>query len=175
MNRYDNAQIRKQLTEAFDAFASAIKPLEKEAFESTPGGKWSAGQHLDHLILSVKPINQALILPGFILKMAFGKANRPSVSYDELVGKYQKKLAAGAVATGGFVPPVISFHRKEKLLKAYLLHGERLVNHVKNRKEEDLDTIIAPHPLLGKVTLRELMYFTIYHTHHHLDILEKRG
>ena len=33
--------------------------------------------------------------------------------------------------------------------------------------ESDLDTLQAPHPLLGKLTLRELMYFTIYHAQHH--------
>jgi hypothetical protein len=36
------------------------------------------------------------------------------------------------------------------------------------RKEAKLDNFIAPHPLLGKITLRELCYFTIYHTQHHL-------
>jgi hypothetical protein len=35
--------------------------------------------------------------------------------------------------------------------------------------EKDLDTLILPHPLLGKVTLREMLYFTIYHVQHHVE------
>ena len=33
--------------------------------------------------------------------------------------------------------------------------------------EKQLDTFILPHPLLGKLTLREMLYFTIYHAEHH--------
>ena len=45
---------------------------------------------------------------------------------------------------------------------------ERLVLNINNYSEQQLDTFILPHPLLGKVTLREMMYFTIYHAEHHL-------
>ena len=34
--------------------------------------------------------------------------------------------------------------------------------------EHKLDRCILPHPLLGKLTLREMIYFTIYHMEHHL-------
>ena len=33
--------------------------------------------------------------------------------------------------------------------------------------EEDLDNYILPHPLIGKTTIREMLYFTIYHVQHH--------
>ena len=38
--------------------------------------------------------------------------------------------------------------------------------------EEDLDKFILPHPLLGKLTMREMMYFTIYHAQHHENIVK---
>jgi hypothetical protein len=41
-------------------------------------------------------------------------------------------------------------------------------------KDDQLDHYIAPHPLLGKLTLRELCYFTIYHAGHHLNIIKAR-
>ncbi|MFN2437645.1 MAG: hypothetical protein ABR503_00495 [Chitinophagaceae bacterium] len=36
--------------------------------------------------------------------------------------------------------------------------------------EEEIDRFVLPHPLLGKLTLREMMYFTIYHVEHHHKI-----
>jgi hypothetical protein len=33
---------------------------------------------------------------------------------------------------------------------------------------------MVPHPSLGKITMRELLLFTIYHTEHHLKVIEKR-
>ena len=37
---------------------------------------------------------------------------------------------------------------------------------------DDLDKYVLPHPLLGKVTLREMLYFTIHHNEHHLELLK---
>jgi len=39
--------------------------------------------------------------------------------------------------------------------------------------EDDLDRVMLPHPLLGKLTLREMLFFTIYHVEHHLGILRQ--
>ncbi len=35
-------------------------------------------------------------------------------------------------------------------------------------REEDLDRYVLPHPLLGKLTLREMLCFTLYHNYHHV-------
>jgi hypothetical protein len=31
-----------------------------------------------------------------------------------------------------------------------------------------------PHPLLGKITAREMIYFTVYHSEHHVAATKKR-
>jgi len=40
--------------------------------------------------------------------------------------------------------------------------------------EELLDSRYLPHPLLGKLVAREMMYFIIHHTKHHLDSLDRK-
>ena len=174
MNTYTNAEICTLLAHSFGAFSQKVSDASEVDFEASPNGKWSAGQHLDHLIRSVKPLNQAFPLPKFLLGMLFGKTNRPSKSYEDLVQKYQDKLGAGGAATGRFVPSPISFSQKNKLLQEYENQGKKLERNLKKWSEADLDTYIAPHPLLGKITIRELLYFTIYHTEHHLRILNER-
>ncbi len=42
-----------------------------------------------------------------------------------------------------------------------------LCSKVDTCSKGQLDTFILPHPLLGKVTLREMLYSTIYHVQHH--------
>ena len=39
-------------------------------------------------------------------------------------------------------------------------------------KEKDLDIYLLPHPLLGKMTIREIVLWTAYHTEHHYKILK---
>lgn len=174
MQIHNKSEIIAALNEKVEAFNSFIAPLNKEQFEATPNDKWSAGQNLDHLIRSIRPLQPAYALPKFMLKMMFGKANRPSRTYDEVVVKYKNKLAVGFRASGQFVPPVILFEQKELLLKKYTRQKEKLISKIKKQKEEDLDRYILPHPLLGKLTLREMLYFTIYHNEHHLEFLRSR-
>ena len=162
------------LNEKIDAFNHFISPLGKQEFEASPGGKWSAGQNLDHLIRAIKPLQLAFFLPKFFLKLFFGSSNRPSKTYEQLVEKYKSKLAAGGKASGPYIPKTILFEKKELLMKNYEKEKQKFIKKIRKQKERTLDKYILPHPLLGKVTLREILFFTIYHNQHHLESLRQR-
>ncbi len=174
MEIHNKHEIITALNEKVDAFNYYIAPLDKEQFESSLNGKWSAGQNLDHLIRSIKPLQLAYTLPKFALAILFGKANRSSRSFDELVTKYKTKLAAGGKAGRPFVPPAIAFEKKDALIKMYDKQKQKLAAKINKQSETDLDTYILPHPLLGKITMREMLYFTIHHNVHHLELLKSR-
>ncbi|MFM9951202.1 MAG: DinB family protein [Saprospiraceae bacterium] len=167
-------QLITAIEQQFDAFSDLIRQWPDATFETMPEGKWSAGQQLDHLIRSVKPVNLAFRLPGWLLRILFGKPNRGSRTYAGLVEKYLQKLNAGGVASGPFVPPAIPLARKQHLLGVYNRESQRLIKIVSRWQEADLDRYLLPHPLLGKLTLREMLFFTIYHTGHHQRLLEQR-
>lgn len=166
-------EIIKHLEQNHQEFIYYITSLSSEQFIFRKGEKWSAGQHLEHICRSVNPLNLAFSLPNFVLKILFGSANRPSKSYEELVKKYQDKLQNGATATGRFVPPTIKAEQKERLCKTLLQIVTTLNKKIKNYSEKELDLLILPHPLLGKVTIREMLYFTIYHVEHHVAICKR--
>ena len=72
-----------------------------------------------------------------------------------------------------YIPKQISIDKKERLIKQLNNTVDKLIDKLNQKSEEELDTIFIPHPLLGKITLRELYYFTIYHIlHHHKKIEE---
>jgi len=170
----NKSQIISALNENTDAFNNYVALLTKEQFEASADGKWSAGQNLDHLIRSIKPLQLAYGLPKFALQILFGKSIRPSKTYDELVEKYKAKLAAGGRASGPFVPRFISFEKRDELIKKYATQKQKLICKIEKQNEKDLDVYILPHPLLGKVTLREMLYFTVHHNQHHMESLKSR-
>ncbi|QLH34686.1 MAG: DinB family protein [Cyclobacteriaceae bacterium] len=49
----------------------------------------------------------------------------------------------------------------------------RLAAKLNRFSEAELDLYILPHPLLGKLTLREMIYFTCYHVQHHQELTTK--
>lgn len=162
------SDISHQLTEGYNSFADMVAQLDEQRFTAAPPDKWNAGQQLDHILRSVKPLTMALGLPKMAVRVLIGKANRPSKNYDELVAKYHRALSEGAKATGKYVPPAtVAYSERKQLAESVKDNVAKLVTNLTDYTEEDLDLYILPHPLLGKLTVREMLYFTIYHVGHH--------
>ena len=149
------------------AFAEFIIGLSEQEFIISNDGKWTAGQQVDHLCRGVKPLLQGFMLPKVVIGTMFGKADRSSIDYDALVAKYRELLANGGKASGKFIPETINPHQKETLCNELLKMVESLSEKIDKFSEKDLDKYLLPHPLIGKLTVREMLYFTIYHAEHH--------
>jgi hypothetical protein len=170
---HSKSEISKNLENNYLKFIAKLNDLDQHFFELTPNGKWSPAMQLDHLIKSVKPLNQAFKLPTFCFKLLFGKIKRENLTYDNLVDLYLAKIKMGAVATGAFIPPKIEFSKRPKLIEKFTLENRKFISSLEKFTESDLDTVLLPHPLLGKITIREMYFFTIYHIEHHLEIIKK--
>lgn len=166
-------ELKQNLTNNHQAFVDYINTLSTDELLYAPADKWTAAQQLDHIHKSVKPLTQGMGYPKFLLKWKFGKAKRPSRTYDEVVTKYTSKLALGGKASSPFVPVVIGVDKKEMLNKLILESVQKLNSKLDRFSETEMDTMILPHPLLGKITIREMMYFTIYHVEQHKEIIKR--
>lgn len=166
----DKKAIRQKLSEAHLGFTQYIHGLGAAEFLFNQPDKWTPGQQLEHILLSVTPLRQVLILPTFMMQLVWGKANRPSRTYDQLVEKYKLKLAQGGRATGRFIPRPVPFEKRTNVINTLHREVDALNKKLDRFTEQDLDTYILPHPLLGKLTLREMLYFTIYHVEHHRQL-----
>jgi hypothetical protein len=162
-------EIITALQKSFINFTHHCQIIDETTFFAKPTDKWSIAENVKHLIISTNLSALAFRLPKFLVRWVGGKPNRPSKSYDELVTKYKLKLAQGGRASSTFVPkPFPPSINKEKLLLQWKKVTEKFISALqRNRTESDLDNYLVKHPLLGRITLRELGYFTIYHTQHH--------
>ncbi len=167
-------QILTASKNTFDSLTVFCSNVNEEFFFEKRTEKWSAAENLQHLVLSTNVSTFAFSLPLFIVKWMAGTANRPSRSYEELVAKYKQKLADGGRASGPFIPkPIPVGANKEIVIKRWIKATKKYISKLAaNRTEEELDKYLVRHPLLGRITLRELCYFTIYHTQHHQQIIK---
>jgi hypothetical protein len=173
MQYLSKEQIIVAAEKIFNAFAQTCNAVNDVSFFQHPPGKWSVAENVRHLIVSTNTSSLAYTLPAFIVRWVGGKPNRNSRSYEELVNKYKKKLAEGGRASGRFVPAALDIkYGKEKLMQEWNRAAGKFISALKNKTSETrLDDYLVRHPLLGRITLRELCYFTIYHTEHHLNII----
>lgn len=160
------------LEQEYDAVIHALEKFPQNLLEKEPDGKWSALMHLDHLIKSSSAVNMGLALPKFIFPIVGGRLKRTQYTYDEVVAKYTGKLAQGAKATGPYVPPKRSASDIGKLLKRFESEKERMLKNLDKWTDVQLEKLVMPHPIIGKISVKEMMFFTIYHTSHHRKVLE---
>ena len=159
----------------FSNLSQTCNGIEDVAFFKRPGEKWSVAENVQHLIISTNTSSLAWYLPLFLVRTIGGTPNRKSRTYDELKDKYYKKLSEGGRASGRFVPkPIEIKYGKQKLMNKWSIATAKFIKTLtKNRTDKDLDSYLVKHPLLGRITLRELGYFTIFHTEHHLHSIQK--
>jgi DinB superfamily len=144
-----------------------------DSFGTSINEKWSTAQQISHLAISSRALSKALSKPKFVLKWLFGTSNRDTRSYLTVVEKYQRKLSKGGLATSPFRPKSFADRDKKAVLDEYVSAAEKLEHLVNKLSEKDLDKYILPHPLLGRMPLREMLFFTIYHTQHHANSIKE--
>ncbi len=152
--------------------------LDPEIFVASIGAAWSPADNVRHLSKSTKPVVQALRLPRIVPTLMFGRATKPSRSYAEIVQAYRAALAGGGTA-GRFAPsgPLVyadaADYQRESVAR-WSGVVSKLARAVAGWSENALDASHLPHPLLGKLTVREMLYFTLYHHEHHANTVKRR-
>lgn len=172
----EKSQMVDLLDQKHDLLISWLESHPEEKWIKGPDGKWTTGQHIRHLIQSIQPLNKAITLPKFFLKYKFGLSNRDTRSYEMLVQKYQQKVATLSNTVSPFSQnmKVPSISEKQNLIKSLEKEKNTLQRKIQKCNESHLDTYILPHPLLGRMPIREMVMFTGYHTEHHYKILKEK-
>lgn len=155
----------------WDSFSTA-------EFFSPFGDAWSPADNVRHLLKSNRPVARALATPKALLAIRFGVGLRASVTYSELRERYLSILATGFKA-GRFAPAPLnpseqSEEQRSSLMATLDTVSENLTSAVSRWREWPLDRLRLPHPALGKLTVREMLFFTLYHNLHHVEIVVRK-
>ena len=168
-----------ELRQVGQAVERSFAALHPHLFFSGTDEHWSPAHHLDHLTRSNLPLTQAMRLPRLAVSVLGGRAEaeRGSRTAEEIRELYLAALNAGGRATGRYLPTLAGGQdapAQERILAAFQASATELGEAVAGWSETDLDSLLLPHPLLGKLTVREMLYFTVYHHSHHLEGVRRR-
>jgi hypothetical protein len=168
------AAMRGLVTEGHEYLRAVPNP----AFFAPQGDRWSPAEHIRHLRKSTAPVAQALRVPAWLLRLRFGQGARTSRDYRTLRDTYRGVLAQGGQA-GRFAPspepaPTDSTARRAAIMRSWDAAVGALETASARWPEASLERAWLPHPLLGLLTVREMLEFTVYHTSHHLALVASR-
>lgn len=153
-----------------------VQKVGNQAAQEKPkADKWSISEEFGHIILSAAPISKVLNtdVNEFINK---DNPARESLSYSRL-----NKLLIDALKLPNTVAPARFTQLKndvpswKDMIEQWKAIGQSLTSGLMGWSEYNLDFVQLKHPLLGKLTLREMLFFTHIHTAHHLKSLEQKA
>jgi hypothetical protein len=165
---------------------AALRALHDESVEywstlATPdffapiGSAWSPADNVRHLTKAMRAVTAGLKIPRWLLWLRFGRGET-SRGYDQMKEVYLARLARGASA-GRFAPSAAGAHddpERRRIMEFHAAAVDDLRAALARWPERALDTRRLPHPLLGSITVREMLFFTLYHNRHHLDGVRRR-
>ncbi|MES2678515.1 MAG: DinB family protein [Bacteroidota bacterium] len=165
--------IINRLTEKYQLFTLYIDALTTEDYKFSYQNKWTAGQQVEHLILCSKPLVKVFGMEPQLIIQNFGKTERAGRNEEALSYLYTEQLKAGGKAPEHFVPGPDLHAYEDRGTATLTALIKALCSRADTFSEQDLDNLLIPHPLLGKLTLREMLYNAITHVEHHHELTEQ--
>lgn len=171
----DKEHIADLLEEKDQTLLSFLEQQAAEKWLKGPSGKWTTGQQALHLLQCIKPLNDALSMPKYLLRFKYGKYTGQIRDYDSIVKLYIEQLDKKKGFT--FKPSQKmkqpSLKDKKYILNRIQMENKKLQYKTKRISDTNLDTVLLPHPFLGKMPVREIIMWTAYHIEHHSRILQQ--
>jgi DinB superfamily len=169
------AMTQAELVQALEArqneLNSFFSSIPEEVFLADNSPKWNPAQHLIHLTKSGSRIAQ-----GLQAKNQLPNHETPSRAYEVISDTYLatlKQAPAELLAKVGASIQVEIGSDQAQIIQAYLLAGKQLREAVQSWTDSDLDSKSMPHPVLGSISIREMLEFVVYHDLHHLEGVRK--
>lgn len=135
--------------------------------------KWSVSQNVEHINIVLLRVGNYLTLPKSSIEANFGLSERASTNYEIISNVFRNTFENGVKATDDFVPELNLNVNIEILVDEGKKLLATIISNLQNWTEEELETYNCPHPTLGKIPVREVLYFTIYHVQHHNETIKK--
>lgn len=174
---FTKQEIAAAFVSEYTAVHNFFATIDEGLFFAAPAGVWSPAENLVHLIKSCSPVIMALGLPRTALRIRFGWVNHPTRTLAQVRHTYvHEALANGGQAGGPFIPAVtddFSAAHQARILAKWQDKGTDLLAALKKWPDKALDNYLLPHPLLGKMTVREILFFTLYHNLHHVNDVQR--
>ncbi len=176
---YAQAEIVRELGSLHEQSTTFWNGFSDADFFAPLGEAWSPADNVRHLEKSIRPVARALRLPRPLLWIAFGSARDPSRRYDAIRTIYQQRLSEGVTA-GPYAPtprpsPADPTTARRELMAQREATARALASAIERWSERALDRRRLPHPALGKLTVREMLFFTLYHNLHHVMNVARRS
>lgn len=160
------------LEASFAAVAALFERVDEIKINHKPTEKWSFGEEMVHLTMSTNGTGMLLSSPDERLM----PSDHPSRTYEDIKAEYLEKLALNPTIGQAIADKEPKNYTKAALQANFSAAAQAALQSLTRWDESKSDQwMVWKHPLLGKMTAREMIYFSVYHTRHHLSTLTAKA
>ncbi len=162
---------QQQITQLFER-------VDAEQCFAPVAPEWCLAEHIVHLCLAYDQIIRVLGANKERLLARTGAPDHASLSFEQMHTRYTGLIAGGLVTTAAFTPQNVNVdvhkaHARDDILQRWDHAGRALRAAAEPWTGAELDGHQVPHPVMGMVTVRELLFFCIVHDANHLDVMRR--
>jgi len=167
-----NEQIKKEVGQAFDKVIDWLDRQDDSFInQAVLEGKWTAAQHMDHIIKTSKATCKGFHVPKEKLKEKFGICNREQYTYEKINTEYHRGLSIGLKSTEKFVGEAGRDFKKSELRENLVEQKNNFQEAISSWSVEDMKTYMMPNPAIQFMSFYEYCMFNSIHLEHHLETL----
>ncbi len=167
--------INKRILDTSQELIRWLDNQDKTKWNMGPEGKWDTSQHISHLTKTANMVAKGLSYPKLVLRWKFGKTNRPLRDNTAISEKYLSKLTEMPPGTTFLASAGVSNSDKSGVIQQFENSISQLNQKIeKSWSESSLDKCLLPHPLMGRMPVRELLVWVSFHHIHHLNTLKSK-
>jgi hypothetical protein len=171
---WNETALKNNLAEATENCLNLATTVPDATFFDNSNGKWSIAENLMHLDVSAKRLAGAMSLSKEDLAAKFGTATKPSRAYETIPENYYATASQKAiVAPPAFAAIQTADTTRASVVEGYTKSHAFLAAALANFTEDELERYQIPHPVLGLLTVREMIYFTVFHIGHHQKAVDR--
>ena len=170
-----NEQLRNEVGQTFDKVIDWLDKQEDSFINQTViEEKWTAAQHMDHIVKTSKATCKGFHVPKEKLKEKFGLCEREQYTYENINTKYRSGLSVGLKSPEKFVGEEGREFEKSELRENLLEQKNNFQEAISSWSVEDMKTYMMPNPAIQYMSFYEYCMFNSIHLEHHLETLTEK-
>ncbi len=150
--------------------AAFFRGVPEPRFFAGGDADWGPAHHVEHLALAHTTVARGLRAGSRLPAHASGVSR----SYAQVRDAYRATLAAtppSFLRANPFAPTVHTGSGARAVVQRYEDAHALLCAAADSWSETELDARAVSHPLLGPLSMREMLYFMLYHDAHHAAVV----
>ena len=154
-----------------------LESIPSEQFFDGSSEKWSVGHHVQHVTSAINRVGQGLLNADALPKREPATASRDFKTMHQTYLETLRNTPSETLRQLGSRVTLEKFENSDAHKTQMILSFTRAIENfntaLEHFDEANLESLGMPHPIMGLLSSREMVFFIVFHNTHHQNGIQK--